>query len=226
MQGPILLLTKKDIWSGHAGAVARAFFGDAVLWEKGQFGDPHPASFKLPAFRAILSFISPWIVPAEVLAKSALSLNFHPGSCDYPGIGCYNFALYHQAEQFGPVCHHMLPPVDTGQVVSEVLFPVLPQDSVETLKLRTMVTMLELFHDILMRIEANQPLPVSPRQWQKKPYVRRELDALCQITPDMSKEEADRRIRATTYPGYPGPHLLLPSGEKRYYPVPPGPPLA
>lgn len=225
MTRPILLLTKKDVWSRHAGNLAMSFFGDAVIWEKGRFGDPHPESFKLPAFRAILSFISPWIVPAAVLDKSALSLNFHPGSCDYPGIGCYNFALYDGAKQFGPVCHHMLPPVDTGQVVCEVLFPVLPQDSVETLKLRTMVTMLELFHTTLMMIAEGKPLPVNGRQWARKPYTRKELDALCEITPEMDKDEADRRIRATTYPGYPGPYLRK-GMKKQYYPVPPGPPLA
>jgi len=225
MQGPILLLTKKDVWCTHAALLARALFGDAVIWEQGKFGDGPPPGFALPSFSAVLSFVSPWIVPAEVLKKSPLSLNFHPGSCDYPGIGCYNFALYENAAQFGPVCHHMLPAVDSGTVVHEALFSVSDKDSVETLKLRTMVSMLSLFHDMLGLIAANDKLPTSPRQWTRKAFTRKQLDALCEITPDMSRDEADRRIRATTYPGYPGPYMLK-GAEKHYYPVPPGPPLA
>lgn len=225
MKGPVLLLTKKDLWSQHAAALAKCFFGSELVWEQGQWGDAPPASFDLPSFSAVLSFISPWVVPAEVLNKSALSLNFHPGSCDYPGIGCYNFALYENTAEFGPVCHHMLPRVDSGAVVKEILFPVQAGERVETLKLRTMVTMLELFHDMLPLIEAGKKLPVSPRQWTRAPFTRKELDALCVITPDMAEAEKERRIRATTYPGYPGPYLLK-NGEKHYYPVPPAPPLA
>jgi len=221
----ILLLTKNDIWSARAAESARALFGEQLIWEKGAVGDAAPPGFSLPQYRAIFSFLSPWIVPADLLEKSALSLNFHPGSCDYPGIGCYNFALYEEAAQFGPVCHHMLPKVDSGTVVKEILFPVLPSDTVETLKLNTMVAMLALFNDIMTLIAANKPLPISPRQWTRPAFTRRQLNALCEITPDMSQEEAARRIRATTYPGYPGPYLLKGS-EKLYYPVPPGPALA
>ena len=221
----ILLLTKNDPWCAHAADVAHAVFGDQLLWEKGAVGDVPPASFSLPKYQAVLSFLSPWIIPAELLVKSALSLNFHPGSCDYPGIGCYNFALYENASQFGPVCHHMLPKVDSGTVVKEVLFPILPTDSVETLKLGTMVAMLALFHDIVGLIATGQSLPASPRQWTRPAFTRKQLNALCEITPAMSEDEASRRIRATTYPGYPGPYLLSGS-EKTYYPVPTGPAIA
>lgn len=220
----ILLLTKNDPWSALAAKLAHAMFGEELIWEKGNASDAAPASFSQP-HRAVISFLSPWIVPADVLEKSGLALNFHPGSCDYPGIGCYNFALYEEARQFGPVCHHMLAKVDSGTVVKEVLFPVLPADSVETLKLGTMVAMLALFHDIMGLLATGMPLPVSPRQWTRPAFTRWQLNALCEITPGMDEAEARRRIRATTYPGYPGPYLLK-DGEKRYYPVPPGPALA
>ena len=222
---PILLLTKQDNWSQQAGNYAKNLFGNDLLWEQGKVGDSTPATFSLPEYRAVISFLSPWIIPAQVLQKSALSINFHPGSCDYPGIGCYNFALYEQAAQFGPVCHHMLAAVDTGAVIREVLFPLLPDDSVETLKLKTMVAMFELFNEIVRVFSRGEQLPVSKRQWTRRAFRRKELDALCEITPDMSDDEKQRRIRATTYPGYPGPYLLV-GKEKQYYPVPPGPPLA
>jgi methionyl-tRNA formyltransferase len=222
---PILLLTKKDVWSQKAVAHAQHLFGENLIVESGSGADPAPKSFTLVHFRAVLSFLSPWIVPAEVLAKSDLALNFHPGSCDYPGIGCYNFALYEEVAFFGSVCHYMLPKVDSGEVISETRFPVTADDRVETLKLRTMQAMLEQFKEITNLMVTEKPLPRHSRQWTRRAFTRAELNALCEILPDMSEAEKNRRIRATTYPGYPGPYLLV-NGQKQPYPVPKGPALA
>lgn len=226
MNTPVLLLAKKDRWSEQAAALAKTAFGDALIIAQGKVGDAPPVEFSLPGYRMIISFLSPWIVPAKALSQSALSINFHPGSVDYPGIGCYNFALYENAHEFGAVAHHMLPKVDSGTVIKETLFSVQPDDRVETLKLRTMEAMLTLFSDLLPLLSKNAPLPTHSRQWSRRAFTRRELNALCELTPDMSEREKQRRIRATTYPGYPGPYLLLANGEKHYCPVPPGPALA
>ena len=42
---------------------------------------------------------------------------------------------------------------------------------------------------------------------------RKELNALCEITPDMDEQEIKRRIRATSFPGMPGAYVIL-CGEK------------
>lgn len=219
MSDTIYLFTKRDHWSQQAGLLAQAMFPDRVVWEQGTVGDALPESANAPAFAAVLSFLSPWIVPEALLNKAPVALNFHPGSCDYPGIGCYNFALYENARVFGPVCHHMLARVDRGAVVDEVLFAVQETDTVETLKLRTMIAMLEQFHRVLGMLAQGQALPTHHRSWQRVPFTRKQLNALCEITPDMDEAEMQRRIRATTYPGYPGPYLLN-NGVKEFYPVP------
>ena len=46
---------------------------------------------------------------------------------------------------------------------------------------------------------AGVPLPEEEETWARKPYTRKELDALCLITPDMELQEIYRRIKATTY---------------------------
>ena len=223
--GDILLLSKKDVWSQHAGTLAKALLGARVRWETGSSDMPLPAGVLEREYAAVISFLSPWIIPQALLDRAELALNFHPGSCEYPGTGCYNFALYEGVQEFGAVCHHMLARVDTGQVVKESLFPVFATDTVETLKLRTMVSMLQLFHEVLNLLAQGKPLPLNGRQWTRRAFTRKELNALCEITPDMDEAEAKRRIRATTYPGYPGPYLLK-DGHKHPYPVPQGPALA
>ena len=167
----------------------------------------------------LVSFLSPWIVPQALLDANGPSINFHPGSTDYPGIGCYNFAIYDEVAEFGAVCHHMLAKVDTGALIDERRFALLPTDTVETLKLRTMITMLSMFQDIMHLIADGRPLPVAERQWSRRPYTRKEMNALKMLDEHMTQREIDRRVRATTYPGYPGARMACATGAIDY-PVP------
>jgi hypothetical protein len=47
-------------------------------------------------------------------------------------------------------------------------------------------------------LQGNQ-FPESSEDWTRKPYKRKELDELCELRDDMSEEEIQRRIKATTY---------------------------
>jgi len=203
-----LLLTKDNRFCEDAAHLARFVFPE-LLWLKGKLGDPLPATLRGERFDAVLSFVSPWIVPEWLLAAGDVALNFHPGSAEYPGTGCYNFALYEGATQYGAVCHHMQPKVDTGAIVKEVLFPVLPTETVESLKYRTMIAMLEMFHEIAVVVATRQPLPQASRTWTRRPFTRKQLDALATVSPSMAPEEIRRRVRATTYPGFRGPEVEL-----------------
>jgi methionyl-tRNA formyltransferase len=220
----VTLLSKKDEWSLKAGALATAALGDRLRWIRGARGEPFPDALDAGS-SVLVSFLSPWIVPADVLSRHAVAINFHPASTDYPGIGCYNFALYEGAKTYGAVCHHMAPRVDSGAIVDERRFAVTDTDSVETLKLRTMVVMLSMFHDVIYTIAAGAPLPSASTTWTRKPFTRKQLDALCVLTPDMPPEEMARRIRAVTYPRFPGAELHV-NGQVFKAPVPDRAPLA
>jgi len=222
----VVLLSKQDPFSEMAGRVARTAFGDAVLWLPGRRGDPVPPELGAHTFRVVLSFLSPWIVPGKVLRGAQVALNWHPASREYPGTGCYNFALYEGALEYGAVCHWMAEVPDTGEIVEERRFPVWPQDSVETLKLRTMIVMLAMFQDMVCKLVVGAaPPPSKGSAWSRKPFKRRDLEQLNVIDPTMSDEEVRRRVRAMTYPGHPGPHVVV-AGERFVVPVPDRKPLA
>ncbi|MEO5772684.1 MAG: formyltransferase family protein [Sphingomicrobium sp.] len=225
MSADIILLAKTEAFSRQARTIAEVLFGSRLQSFLGTVGDPLPGEVREARPTLLLSFLSPWIVPAAVLENAGTALNFHPASVEYPGIGCYNFALYDDAPEFGAVCHHMLPKVDSGTVVEERRFPIFPTDTVETLKLRTMVTMLAMFHDICSAIAAGHPLAIAPRQWARRAYTRAQMNALKTITTDMDDQEVARRLRAGVYPGYPGPSVTI-GGATFYYPVPDRAPLA
>jgi len=72
----------------------------------------------------LISYISPWIVPNKVLSNTIKwNINFHPGPPEYPGIGCFNYAIYDSAKQFGATAHIMKPKVDTGEIIGVNRFP-------------------------------------------------------------------------------------------------------
>ena len=221
----VLLLTKRDSWSEKAGQLAEVVFGDGLVWIKGTVGEPFPPQATLPEPDYLISFLSPWIVPKHVLEAAGVSINFHPASRDYPGIGCYNFCLYENSAYYGATCHHMVEKVDRGKIVEERRFRVLGHDTVETLKLRTMIVMLAMYHDIVLSIAAGLALPEAPESWSRQPFTRAQLNELCNISPDMNREEIARRIRATVYPGRAGPTVML-GGASFKYDVPNREPLA
>lgn len=222
----VVLLAKRDRFCVDAVELARRAFGGDLAVFQGSFGDTFPLTSDMPNVRTIISFLSPWIVPAWALSKVRLAINFHPGPVEYPGIGCYNFAIYEQATVFGAVCHHMAAKVDTGPIVAESRFPMGSDETVEQLKLRTMIAMSAMFADVIDVLATGKPLPRTTTQWTRRPYTRSELNELCILEPGMNADERQRRIRATTHPGYPGPQERQPDGTMRALPVPSRAPIA
>lgn len=221
----VMLVTKTDRFSEDACALAKVVFGDGVYLACGRNGDPFPQDIDRIGPRILISFLSPWIIPKSVLEKTEIAINFHPASRDYPGIGCYNFALYEQAQEYGAVCHFMAEKVDAGPIIEERRFPVFAADTVESLKLRTMVTMLDMYHGVISGLACGKIPAPCKAQWSRRPFTRRELNALTVVAPDMPADEVQRRVRATTYPGYPGASVTI-GGETFFYPAPDRKPLA
>ena len=184
----MILISKCDEWSNHAGRLAKIVFGNELVWIKGSVGDPMP---EIPE-GDIISFLCPWVLPASVL-DGRHAINFHPGSGNYPGVGAYNFALHEGATYYGAVCHRMEPQVDTGLHIMQREFRISPRDTVETLKFRTMIVMLEMFHGIIEFIahDGIDALPAYHGGWRRKPFTRKQLNQLYKDFPN---------TRATVYP--------------------------
>lgn len=162
----------------------------------------------------IISYLSQWIIPARMLEKASMaSLNFHPGPPAYPGIGCTNFAIYHGADEFGITCHHMEAKVDTGAIVAVKRFPVFESDTVYAITQRCYSEILNLFYEIFYELMQGKPIPVSNEVWLRKPYLRKELNELCKLTPGMDLKEVERRIKATTYLQ---PWAYIEMGEEKF----------
>lgn len=166
----------------------------------GVWGEPLPQSASKWEGDYIISYLSRWVVPEGLIEKAkGAAFNFHPAPPEYPGIGCNNFALYEDATEYGVTCHHMEKTVDTGDIIAVKRFPISPTDDVASLLDRTYNIQLELFIEIVGGIASGKPLPTSDEKWTRKPFTRKEFNQLFLITPDMSREEIARRVRAVNY---------------------------
>jgi len=166
----------------------------------GTWSDPLPAAARDWQGDYIISYLSRWVVPPSLLARTRRhAINFHPASPEYPGIGCTNFALYEGASEFGVTCHHMVARVDTGPIIAVSRFPVHGTDTVASLLDRTYQHQFALFLTIAAQVMTGQPLPRSAEQWTRPPLTRKQFNELFRITPDMDEAEIARRVRAVSF---------------------------
>jgi len=183
----------------------------------GDVGDPFPVISRDSKCDLMISYISPWIIPKDVLELSTLyAINFHPGPPEYPGIGCTNFALYDDAREFGVTCHIMNPKVDSGEIISVRRFPIYKNDNVKVLTDRCYVFILEQFYEVINDFFEKKKLSFSDEEWKRRPFTRKELNQMSEINFEMSEQEINRRIRATYFPNLPYPFIVL-KGKKFVY---------
>jgi methionyl-tRNA formyltransferase len=195
-----LFLRKKDNKYAHrAELFVRQHFPNATIFS-GSRRDKLPDEVLNWSGDMLISFISSWIYPQKLLANASMAaINFHPGSPEYPGTGCTNFAIYNREKEYGVTCHHMATGVDSGKIIAVKRFSIGENDSVYQVTQKCYELIEQLFYEIMDGILHGKPLPNSEECWKRKPYTRKQLDDLCTITADMSEEEVELRIKATTY---------------------------
>lgn len=215
----IIILTKKEKFGAQeAIEYAREKFDEVEVISGGN-DDEFPKRLYDEHFDILISYISPWIVPKSVLERTKQwNINFHPGPPEYPGIGCFNFALYESAKEFGATAHLMESKVDTGRIIGVRRLPISSDETVLSLSLKTYSAQYSLFIDIVDFISSNNSLPVCSEDWKRKPTTRKELEDLATIKPAMSQEEIANRIRATYYPDKPAPFIDIGGYRFEYNP--------
>ena len=216
----ILLFSKRrdDFYFQKALDFIKLNSSDVVLVQ-GLPGEPFPKEYLSWDGDYIISYLCPWVLPDAVLKKAKkAAINFHPGPPQYPGTGCTNFAIYHEVEEYGVTCHYMVPQVDSGNIIAVTRFPVFLTDTVYSLTQRCYAHMLALFYDVFSKILKDEPLPVTDETWTRKPYRRKDLNALKRIELDMSPEEIRRRIRASAYPNSSGAYVEIAGQRFEYTP--------
>ena len=112
------------------------------------------------SYDMIIAYITGWIVPNTVLQNTIKwNLNFHPGPPEYPGTGCFNFAIYNETKEYGSTVNIMDPKVDTGKIVATERFKINSNETVETLSEKTYKSTFKLFKTVVDKIHSDNSLP-------------------------------------------------------------------
>ena len=182
----------------------------------------HKKQIPLKAFNKkydiVISYLSSRIIPKKILNQTKfININFHPGPPEYPGIGCFNFALYNNEKKYGVTCHIMEPKVDIGNIIKVRRFNISLKDNVDTLSSKSYVELFKLFQESIKYLfNHNFELPKPNFKWKKKPFKRIQLNELSTLKISMSKKEIFKRIRCTYLKDKPPPILKL-YGKKFEY---------
>ncbi|MDP2409538.1 MAG: formyltransferase family protein [Pseudolabrys sp.] len=146
----------------------------------------------------LIAFVTPVIVPARLLSQLGHgAYNFHPGPPHYPGWVPSHLAVYERATQYGATAHAMVARVDAGPIVDVGLFEVPPGTSVLDLERMAFKALARLFWQQAGPLATQaEPLTELPVAWSGRKSTRRMYEAMCEIPPDISKDDLDRRIAA------------------------------
>lgn len=144
----------------------------------------------------LIAFVTPIIVPSRILEALGFgAYNFHPGPPHYPGWVPAHFAVYDRATTFGATVHVMIEKVDAGPIVAATLFPISPNARTRDLEALAFGQLARLFWRMAQALATQtEPIGELPIQWSGRKSTRRLYAAMCDIPPDISKEELDRRI--------------------------------
>ena len=165
-----------------------------------------------------------YILPKSLLDSAKIAaINFHPGSPEYPGSGCVNWALYNNESTTGITVHHLNEKIDNGDIIKVFKIPILPNDNIETLLPRVHMKQLAAFYDLVVAITKDGTEALnkfaesnSKIQWATKVGRIREIDRLQLVEQNISQEELQKTIRATAIGKF-GPRLRLHGHEFRYH---------
>ena len=210
----VLLFSKRGKWCWKVYEYLRENFTH-VRRMLGDWGD----TFRIKEIREyyakeydyVISYLCPWILPKEVLdlAKEH-AINFHPAPPKYPGIGGYNYAIWNGDEEYGVMVHKMDEKVDSGYIYDVSKFLINDNETVMTLKEKSMETLFALFVDVIDCIKEGKSFNFNGfRQGQEKffewhtpPYTRKDFQKNCEIrVHEYDRDYIEKCVRAFYFPG-------------------------
>ena len=123
------------------------------------------------------------------------------------------WAIIKGLEQTGVTFFKMDQGVDTGEILAQEIIPIEERETATTLYKKVDVAHVSLFLDTLPKLISGN-YSVQKQDESKATYWEGRTPADGEITPDMTTEDIDRLIRASTDP-YPGAFYYDNNGNKR-----------
>ena len=150
----------------------------------------------------IISYLYPKLISKKLLSNAKLiSINFHPGPPEYPGIGCTNYAIYNKEKQYGVTCHIMNEVIDAGDILEVKRFKLRKNETLISLTERAYLHLFEMYLGIVEKLKNNQLIEVCKNEkWIGKAKTKKNFENFLLLNSNMKPHEIKRRIIATTWP--------------------------
>ncbi|MBL4828124.1 MAG: amino acid adenylation domain-containing protein, partial [Spongiibacteraceae bacterium] len=102
----------------------------------------------------LFSINNPWIIPAPILALAGrLTINFHDSPLPrYAGLHATSWALINGETQHGTCWHEVVPDIDAGRILKQVVFDVAKDDTALTLNRRVLELTVDSFAQLLAEL--------------------------------------------------------------------------
>lgn len=157
----------------------------------------------------IFCFRSKYILKKSDIKKSKNPpINFHPGSPEYRGFGCFNYAIYDNSKNYGVTSHIITEQIDSGKIIDVKRFKISSKDSLETLLKKTYKHLYFQAKKIIFILMADKNIldelikKNRNEKWSKKMKSKKDLNNFYEIDLSSNKIELQRKIRATKFKNF------------------------
>tara|TARA_B100000282_G_scaffold281640_1_gene243755 strand:- start:158 stop:808 length:651 start_codon:yes stop_codon:yes gene_type:complete len=152
----------------------------------------------------LLSFLNPLYIDKSVRKKIRInSFNFHPGPPEYPGFGCYNFALLDKSKFYGSTVHIIDDRFDNGKIIDVKKFKI----SYERLNLEKLIS--KTHNNVLYQAKTfingilNKRIKINGSfKWKRKAYTKKEFEKAREVKLNDSKRNIIKKIKAFSYKNF------------------------
>ena len=157
----------------------------------------------------LISFLNSMYINKSVRKKIKInSFNFHPGPPEYPGFGCYNFALLDKVNLYGSTIHIINSKFDSGKIVNVKKFKFsYKKFNLEKLISKTHENIIKQAKDFINDIQNNKLKIKGNLKWKKKAYTKKEFETARKINLKDTKKNILKKIKAFSYKNYESVYL-------------------
>ena len=145
-----------------------------------------------------------------------MAINIHPGPPEYPGYGCYNFALLDRTNSYGCTVHQINDKIDNGKIIAVKRFK-FKYDNINLEKLIkiTHKNAFLLFKKIISQIIKNDYVKIKNKEkWKKRGvYTKIQFEKARKINLNDTQENILKKIKAFSYKNYESVYLEI-KGKK------------
>ena len=166
-------------------------------------------------FDYIVSFRNFYILKKNLIRRAKYaSINFHPSTPDYRGMGGINFALFDNKTRYGSTAHIIDEKIDHGKIINVSRFKVKKKYSLKTLLKKTHDNMLKQAINIFSKLKENPSklermiIKSKNEKWVKKYTTREDMDKFYEVNKKASYKNLLRKIRAVYIEDF-RPYIML-----------------